>query len=174
MNKDFEITNYQIVLKSPIPEGWLKALEYYNRPSRTDFVAFEVSRMRNLTAKRKEGEFDMEMSIEAITEELRDYPEDVVQSVCRSWARTNIFFPVLKELIDKCESHMILRRALLSKGKENKYLEHRKTSKKEEEWKKPTETEIKKVSSIMSPCDRIIHASADLAESAVILTEIGL
>lgn len=155
-NKDYEVTGYQISLKTPLSEPWLKAIEYYNQPARGDLVAFEVTRLRSLTAKRKEGEFDMELSIEAITEELRDYPEDVVRTVCRDWARKNVFFPVLKELIDRCESLMVLRRALLNQGKEVKWLEHRK---RDPEYTPPDEIEKQKVSSIMSEIMKNLNAA---------------
>ena len=92
----------------------MKAIEHYTRTSRGDVTAMEVTRLRSLTAKRKEGEFDLELSIGALTEELCGYPEDVVRTVCREWARNNKFFPVLKELIDACNELMILRQAVLS------------------------------------------------------------
>lgn len=121
-NKDYEVTGYRITLKSPLSESWLKAIDYYTQPARSDMVVAEVSRLRTLTAKRKENEFDLELSIGAITEELRGYPEDIVRSVCRDWARGNIFFPVLKELLDKCEEHMKLRRAIMQASHANKLI----------------------------------------------------
>lgn len=155
-NKDYEITGYKIGLKAPLSEGWLKAIEFYNQPARGDLVAYEVTRLRNLTAKRKEGDFDLEMSLQAISEELRDYPEDVVQTICRDWARKNIFFPVLKELIDKCESLMILRRALLAHAKEHKYLEFKKSN---PDYVPPNEAEKAKVADIMTEILKNLNAA---------------
>jgi hypothetical protein len=77
----------------------------------------EVTRLRTLTAKRAEGEFDLELSVGAITEELAVYPEDIVVDVCRNWARNNKWFPTLSELIAECEVLFDDRRRLLSAAK---------------------------------------------------------
>lgn len=79
-------------------------LEDINRPANGRNVAAEVTRLRMLTAKRAEGEDEMELSIGAITEELQPYPEDIVRTVCRDWARENKWFPTLSELIAECDA----------------------------------------------------------------------
>lgn len=113
-DKGFEtVIGHNILLTGASDESWIKALEYYTKPSRGDVTAMEVTRLRSLTAKRKEGEFDLELSIGALTEELCVYPEDIVRTVCRDWARNNKFFPVLKELMDECEKLFDLRYSVL-------------------------------------------------------------
>lgn len=138
-NRDFEITNCKIVLRSPMPAECVAAIEYLNRPARSDVVAVELTRLKCLTARRKEAGIDLEASTAALTEELRNYPEDVVRTVCRNWARKNVFFPVLKELIEGCESLMMLRRALLTTAKGNTQIEHKPSPK--EEWVAPTDAD---------------------------------
>lgn len=113
--------------------NWIKALEHYTKPSRGDITAMEVTRLRSLTAKRKEGEFDLELSIGAITEELRIYPEDIVRTVCRNWSRNNKFFPVLKELIDECEKLFEPRYTILDAMRKSKLIEVRREDEKEKE-----------------------------------------
>lgn len=82
-------------------------------PAPGDFVATEVTRLKTLTAQRKEAEFDMELSIGALTEELMVYPKDVVRTVCRDWARNSKWFPTLSDLIAECEHLMKLRIAIM-------------------------------------------------------------
>ncbi len=108
-----------------------------------------------MTAKRKEGEFDLELSIGAITEELCEYPEDIVRTVCREWARTNTFFPVLKELLDECNKLMELRKSLLSQMREQRVISNKP---KNEEWTPATEDEKKKVSDMVAECIRNLSA----------------
>lgn len=116
-NEHYERTGYRLTIHSEIPQNWLAAINHLNQAGAGENIAYEISRLRTLTAKRKEKEFDLELSIDAMTEELKIYPLDIVRYVCREWARKNTFFPVLKEMIDGCEKHMHLRRALLGATK---------------------------------------------------------
>lgn len=113
-DSDYNAIDEEITITGNIPEKWRDALEYINRQANGRNVAAEVTRLRTLTAKRAEGEFDMELSIGAITEELQPYPEDIVRTVCRDWARENKWFPTLSELIAECEALLKPRRAMLA------------------------------------------------------------
>ena len=70
-----------------------------------------------VTAKRSEGDTDLEFSISILTDELSKYPIDVVRTVCRDWAKTNKWFPTLSDLIKKADDVMGLRVALLEASK---------------------------------------------------------
>lgn len=148
LNADYEAVSTEIKITGSVSDAWMKAIEYYTKPSSGEMVAMEVTRLRTLTAKRKEGEFDLELSIGAITEELRDFPQDIVRTTCREWARNNKFFPVLKELLDECKKFMQLRQAILDQMKNQRFIEHKK--KQDDDWQKPTEAETQKVSDIMA------------------------
>lgn len=125
-NKDYELISVAASISGSVDPKWLSALEYYTAPSKGDAVAMEVTRLRTLTAKRKEGEFDLELSIGAITEELIEYPRDIVRHVCREWARNNKFFPVLKELLDECKKLNAPRKALLIAMRNSNLIEFQK------------------------------------------------
>jgi hypothetical protein len=144
-----------VSLKACLSDRWIKALEHYTKPALEEKVVIEVARLRCLTAKRKEGEFDMELSLGAITEELREYPIDIVQTVCREWARNNVFFPVLKELIDGCEKLLKPRNAILTASKEQKFIEFKKS---QPDYVNPTDADKAKVSELVAQCLKNLSA----------------
>jgi len=145
-DRDFEVTGYAIQVRGEVPVAWRDAIGFFTKPAAPAFAAMEVTRLRTLTTKRKEGEFDLELSITAISEELSVYPEDIVQTVCRDWARKNRFFPVLAELIAECEKFMVLRRAI-AKAFEEPVLQ---IEKRDDEWIPPTDDEKAEVDAMMA------------------------
>ena len=146
VDKDFNPIGYALTVKCDVPESWLNALKHFTRPARGDVVAMEVTRLRSVTAKRKESDLNHELTIAAITEELAVYPEDIVRTVCRERGRKSQFFPTLKELIDQCEELFLFRKAALD-GLSSPSVALPKPS---EEWTPPTEDQKHAVSNLVA------------------------
>lgn len=146
VDKDFNPIGYALTVKCDVPESWLNALKHFTRPARGDVVAMEVTRLRSVTAKRKESDLNHELTIAAITEELAVYPEDIVRTVCRERGRKSQFFPTLKELIDQCEELFLFRKAALD-GLTSPTVALPKPS---EEWTPPSEDQKKAVSDLVA------------------------
>lgn len=144
-DSDYNAIDEDIAITGKIPEKWRDALEYITRPANGRTVAAEVTRLRTLTAKRAEGEFDMELSIGAITEELQPYPEDIVRTVCRDWARENKWFPTLSELIAECDALHMPRLKLLNAVSSALPL----PAPKPDAWTPPTDSEKQAVSAMI-------------------------
>lgn len=146
LNASYEITGYQVKIRSEPTINWMEAINFFMRPCGPEKATEEVTRLRTLTARRKEDGFDLEVCLAAIAEELSVYPYDIVRTVCREMARTRTFFPVLKELIDECENLIGSRRAI-SKAFEKPVI---KLDDRSNEAEKPTEDQKAAVSSMVS------------------------
>lgn len=157
VNGEYEVIGTDVTLSVAASENWIKALEYYNRPAKGEDVAMEVTRLRTLTAKRKEGEFDLELSIGALTEELCIFPSDIVRTACREWARNNKFFPVLKEILDECKNLVSMRASALAQMRNYKAIEH---TVPEEAYIPPTEEEKQKVRNLVDQAMKDLSASS--------------
>lgn len=113
VNKDWELIGLDVTMNANLSDEWGRAIVFFNSSSPVNNVTAIVTRLRSMTAKRPEAEIDTEIAIMTFVEELSVYPEDIVKFICKEWAQKNKWFPVLSELISKCEELMIPRRALL-------------------------------------------------------------
>ncbi len=150
VNRDFEVVGFSVLIDGEIDGNWMRAIEHYTRPCKGNIAAMEIARLRSLTARQKQSDFDLELSIGALTEELIKYPEDILKTVCREWARSNVFFPTLKELIDACEKLFAPRAALLAAAKNRNSIAHNRRH--DPEYRRPTDEEKEAVSKMLDEC----------------------
>jgi hypothetical protein len=119
-NSEYDIVGTDIVFAAPLSDELLTVVDRFTRPAQGGTVAAEITRLRTMTGRRQESGADLEMLIGAMTEELMEFPYDVVRNSCREWARKNIFFPTLKEIRDECVKaarvRLALRKALAKHG----------------------------------------------------------
>lgn len=110
---DFEFSHYEpkftLSPKDKIAAG--KIIASTLRPDQR-VVVKELVRLRAMTKAKAESGIDMEIAIEAFTDELAKYPPDVVRASCRKYARMNTFWPSLAELVEMCDRLVRRRRAL--------------------------------------------------------------
>jgi hypothetical protein len=74
------------------------ALRQTCRPLDEQDILIELGKLRVKVARRAEEGADMQLLLEAYTEELRDYPADIVLEVLRLWPSLSKWWPALEEL----------------------------------------------------------------------------
>ncbi len=115
LNHEYEVTGYRIEFFEKPDQAMIEAVEFFNAPTaKGELVAAEISRLLSITVRPKEEQLDLVMKIGALTEELSDYPFDVIKTVCRDWPRLSKWQPSLFELRQRCEVLVCFRRALLA------------------------------------------------------------
>lgn len=83
------------------------------QPPSPDVIERELARLRVKTASRDPGQDDLALTFAVYAEELADYPEDIVVTVCRGWIkRGGKFWPALAELTEPADRLVTERRAL--------------------------------------------------------------
>lgn len=89
--------------------GWLDTLD--RKPSRAELVT-EIGRCLMLTKSRPQDQGDQTLMLAALTQELSEFPADVLATELRKWARREKWWPTLSELRDKCQQAMRVRKSL--------------------------------------------------------------
>lgn len=79
------------------------------RPSPEDVVIQALVKCHLKTVSAKIEGADAELMIEAYTEELREFPADVVDGVLRDWAKTMKWFPALAEIYPELQRRVAYR-----------------------------------------------------------------
>lgn len=83
-----------------------------NEPAPKAMIVFELGRLRAMTKAKAEDQQSTEFLLACYTEDMREYPADVVREACRKWARTEKFFPAWTELKDVLDALVGKRRRL--------------------------------------------------------------
>ena len=104
-----------------LAEGWdenegreaQRLLEMLNARADPEACQQILARLKVLTRERNLSQEDMVAQIAIFSEELSQYPLDVVRDACRAWARTEKWFPSWAELRERCEERVMKRRAIL-------------------------------------------------------------
>jgi len=112
LTSDFDFVGYRITGQQTMSELMKVHDEISDmcpKMSEAD-IAKELIKLKTLTIPRKESQGEYDMTLEAYTEQLKDYPADAVIDVLRSAPGRNKFFPSwfeLKEMLDFKSSHRL-------------------------------------------------------------------
>jgi hypothetical protein len=90
------------------------ALEFFNRPASPQFIAGQIARLRVSMPRRAEENTDIEMLVDVMVEDCRNYPADVIGHVTQAWRLENRYFPMPKEFRIKLDQAMGFRKAVWS------------------------------------------------------------
>lgn len=90
-----------------------RLLEALDEPSGQTAAAHELARLKVLTREKTLTQDDLVAQIAIYSEELGDYPIDVVRGACRDWAEHEKWFPSWSELRAPCELAVRWRRDVL-------------------------------------------------------------
>lgn len=92
----------------------IAALELVNDRAPEKMIVFELGRLRAMTKAKAEDQDSVEFLLRCYSDDMREYPADVVREACRKWARTEKFFPAWCELKDLLDGFVTKRRRLLA------------------------------------------------------------
>jgi hypothetical protein len=93
-------------------ESAKEILDALNTPCPENIAEEAVGRMRARTIRRAEDQMDMMLTIAVFSEDVANYPADVVIDGCRSWASQNKYFPSWSELKDMLDWRVRKRRLM--------------------------------------------------------------
>lgn len=112
---DVKLIGYDFDGRAPIEDisTALAMLESINARADIRLVDEELAKLRIKTARKAESDDDMALTLLAYSEELAEFPPDVVIDACRSWARQNKWFPTCMELREMCQHRVKKRRMML-------------------------------------------------------------
>jgi hypothetical protein len=108
-------------LRYPLPE-WAKrdeirsamaVVERTCQSARREVVAAEITRCLLVTKARAGDDDDMRARVRILTEELAEFPGDVIREACRRWSRESPWAPSLHELRHECAKAFGFRSTLL-------------------------------------------------------------
>jgi hypothetical protein len=88
------------------------ALEFFNRPATAEFIAGQIARLRVSMPRRAEENMDIELLVDVMVDDCREYPADIIAHVAKQWRLENRFFPIPKDFRAKLEQSMAFRRAI--------------------------------------------------------------
>ena len=88
------------------------AMEFFNRPATPEFIAGQIARLRVSMPRRAEENMDIELLVDVMVDDCREYPADVIAHVAKQWRLENRFFPIPKDFRAKLEQAMAFRRAI--------------------------------------------------------------
>lgn len=88
-------------------------LEKLNAPCPAAKIAPEIIRCLQLTASRERDGMDLRMMVASLSEELAEYPWDVVRTALREWPRSEKWWPTLSEMREACHWRVERRRRWL-------------------------------------------------------------
>lgn len=111
----YECLGYDVdpITLDPQDHGIVEAIEFLNRPSKTEYIAGKLARMRVMMARRNESDKDLEILMDTMMELLKGYPADAIAYAADRWMRTEKFFPLPKEFLALLDECVMLRRAVL-------------------------------------------------------------
>ncbi len=112
--------NYEM-LGWRLDDGWdeadgresLRLLEMLNACATPEDCQNELARLKVLTVARNLSHDDLLAQIAIYAGELSQYPLDVVRDACRSWAKSEKWWPSWAELREQCDDRAMKRRGLL-------------------------------------------------------------
>ncbi len=91
----------------------LRLLEMLNARAAPEACQQELARLALLTKAKNECQEDLTIRLGVLGEELSEFPIDCVRDSCRSWAKSEKWFPSLSELREACQDRAMKRRGLL-------------------------------------------------------------
>lgn len=92
----------------------LASLRQSMRPLRDQDILQELAKLSVKVAKRAEDGFDLQVRLEGYTEELRQFPGDLVLDVLRRWPRMSRFWPAWSELQLMLERRLAQRKGMMA------------------------------------------------------------
>lgn len=111
---DWAVVGYR--LTGPIPLAQLTALQTLVaemlEPCGRETIGREALRCLTLTKSRERDAADLRLFAAALSDELAEFPADVVTTAFRKWARREKWWPSLSEIRDQCQFEMRWRRSL--------------------------------------------------------------
>lgn len=111
----FQTTGFQVTIcRADGDEKISQWLQAMNRPSKSEFVAGKLARLRVMMARRGESDRDVTILMDTMMDLCRNYPADAIADVTDYWLRTQKFFPKASEFIELLEEKVMLRRAVLA------------------------------------------------------------
>lgn len=116
INREYELTGFTATrtLTETEREEARAVVRALTRPSDKSEVAQEIGRCLSLTKSRDKGEADTMLMIAAMTDELSQYPMDLVYSSLRKWSGSEVFWPSLAEILRPIRAEMLWRKSLAS------------------------------------------------------------
>ena len=94
------------------------ALEFFNKPATPTFIAGQIGRLRVTMPRRAEDNGDIEVLIDTMVDDFKDYPADIIAHVAKKWRSEERFFPLIREFKQKLDDLVAFRVAVL-RGMEN-------------------------------------------------------
>lgn len=89
--------------------AWLDQIDTQTQRS---ILVQEITRCLTLTKSRVQDENDIALLLGALTQELLEYPADIVISELRKWPRAQKWWPSLSELRTNCDHAWRVRKSL--------------------------------------------------------------
>lgn len=99
MNADFDVLGY----RGRLPDGLRPLVELINQPAGPKMVNGAAARCLSVTKSRATDGMDLRMMLAVFADELAEFPEDVVATAFRNWARREKWWPSLAEIRDHCQ-----------------------------------------------------------------------
>lgn len=89
-------------------------IDYLNKPSDPVLAAGQIARLRITMPRRDEANQDIELLVDTLVEDCREYPPDILQAECQRWRREERWFPSPKDFRRRLDAAVSLRRAIRS------------------------------------------------------------
>lgn len=99
MSADFDVLGY----RGRLPESLRPLVERINAPAGPKMVNGAAARCLSVTKSRATDGMDLRMMLAIFADELAQFPEDVVATAFRKWARREKWWPSLAEILDQCQ-----------------------------------------------------------------------
>ena len=114
VNDAYDLTGFEPTgqMTDDLAAEMAQIAEALNRPSEPEHVATEVTRCLTATRAREHADIDLRALIGLLTDELTQFPADIVATTCRKWARQEKWWPTLAELRDQCQRATKWRKSL--------------------------------------------------------------
>ncbi len=111
---DEEFKGYEIALDNLFDSEMklFDAVDYYNKPADHVFIAGKVAKMRLVLARRNESPEDIELLCASYMDYLAKYPTDVVNYVVEETIITKKFFPLVSEIVSRCDELVNFRKSI--------------------------------------------------------------
>ena len=83
-------------------------------PAPPKVILAELARLRVSTKIRAEDERDMALRFQVLAETMEEFPADVAVAALRRWARREVFFPSVAEIVEEMHRFNRRRQSLLT------------------------------------------------------------
>lgn len=108
MSAEFDVLGY----RGSLPESLRPLVERINAPAGPKMVNGAAARCLAVTKSRATDGTDLRMMLAVFADELAEFPEDVVATAFRKWARREKWWPSLAEILDQCQRLSRVRASL--------------------------------------------------------------